>query len=330
MAKDTNEQRPNPSQPIRRGDLHRYGLDVRATAEVPEHLRYIDLFPNLSPFELVALERQSLSAASTEPVPPYCPKWVSSSRRPRRPALVGEPKTKLWHRGIYVDPLFVWGDDDRVSYTDSSHPWGCVCRIMTSAGWGSGVIVGPRHVLTASHVVDWVSNGAGTVEVNRAGFTANAATAITRVWAFKKISPPVVGYSEVDEDYAVLITADRIGDRFGSLGVRTYDSSWDDEPIWFSMGYASDTLWGSWPVKQQDKELDEDEFDLGSARSMTTTADTVKGQSGSPMFTFWEDGPYVVAVISAQGTFVLSGDENWCAGGTDLTRLVHLARAGDP
>ena len=34
---------------------------------------------------------------------------------------------------------------------------------------------------------------------------------------------------------------------------------------------------------------------------MTTAADVMPGQSGSPMFGFWSDGPYVVAVASGVG-----------------------------
>jgi V8-like Glu-specific endopeptidase len=229
-----------------------------------------------------------------------------------------------------LDPLFIWGADDRHVYNDTNYPWGCVCRIVTAIGVGSGVIVGPRHVLTASHIVDWNTNGAGTVEVHRAGPSVSAISAIVRVWYFTKIIPPGVDWSEVDEDYAVLITADRIGDRFGWLGVRTYRSRWDDEPYWENIGYADDVAGQMFPIHQRDKELDEDEFDYGSGRSMTTSADTLKGQSGSPLFAFWADGPYVVAVVSAQGTYFLSGDENWCSGGSQMTRLVNHARSNDP
>ena len=78
------------------------------------------------------------------------------------------------------------------------------------------------------------------------------------------------------------------------------------------------------------KNLDEDEWDVGSARAMTTSADVMRGQSGSPVFALWPDGSYVVAVVSAEGTVWASGLENWCSGGSDLPRLVHLARTEDP
>lgn len=73
------------------------------------------------------------------------------------------------------------------------------------------------------------------------------------------------------------------------------------------------------------KWLDEDAIDLGGGRAMTTDADMISGQSGSPLFAFWDDGPYIVAVWSGY-----SRDENWCAGGDDMTRLAVHARTAHP
>jgi V8-like Glu-specific endopeptidase len=331
IQKDGEQSDKNP--PLRREELRRLQLDVAAIGEPPAELRAIEILPTVPPFQFAFVSRDSLRDVASEPKAPYRPQWVPVSSQPQRVFISGQPKKKLWHRGIEVDPLFIWDSDDRRMYNDTNYPWGCVCRIVTAAGTGSGVIVGPRHVLTASHVVDWNTNGAGTVEVHRAGPAVSAISAITRVWAFTKLSPPDIGWSEVDEDYAVLVTADRIGDRFGTFGVRTYDSGWDDDAFWWNIGYPRDAPVGNpgmFPIFQQDKALDEDEWDFGGGRAMTTTADTAKGQSGSPLFGFWDGKPYVVAVVSAQGTYFLSGDENWCSGGNDMTRLVNHAIANDP
>lgn len=333
MAKHQSGKHPGSTPPFRREELRDYQFDVAATGEAPADLRAIALHPRIVPFQFSFVPRGSLREVSGEPRAPFRPQWVPASRHPRRVLISGQPKKKLWHRGTELDPLFIWGADDRQMYNDTNYPWGCVCRIVTAASRGSGVIVGPRHVLTASHVVDWNTNGAGTVEVHRAGPAVSAISVITKVWAFTKLSPPDIGWSEVDEDYAVLVTADRIGDLFGTFGVRTYDSGWDDETFWWNIGYPGDVPVGNrgmFPMFQRDKALDEDEWDYGGGRAMTTTADTMRGQSGSPMFGFWDDGPYVVSVVSAQGTYFLSGKENWCSGGNDLTRLVNHAIANDP
>ena len=114
------------------------------------------------------------------------------------------------------------------------------------------------------------------------------------------------------------------------MGVRTYDSDWDGDDSWQSIGYADDVAASIYLVYQRDQNLDEDEWDYGSARAMTTSADVMPGQSGSPIFGFWAEGPYVVAVVAATGSVYASGTENWCSGGNLLTRLVNEARANDP
>ncbi|MFQ3198942.1 MAG: hypothetical protein ACI81A_002671 [Paraglaciecola sp.] len=171
-------------------------------------------------------------------------------------------------------------------------------------------------MLTASHVVDWSSNGAGTVEVHRCAGLVRAITAITRVWFYTKVTGSV-SWFKADEDYAVLVTADRIGDLFGWMVTRTYSSLWDDEPYWFNIGYLGSIGSALRPRFQRDKNM----MNLGPARSMSTRADLTPGSSGGPMFAFWNDRPYVVAVVSSEDT-----EENWCAGGSWLTNLVRHAQ----
>jgi hypothetical protein len=136
------------------------------------------------------------------------------------------------------------------------------------------------------------------------------------------------GCSTMDEDYAVLTLADRLGDQFGWMGNMTYDSDYDDKPIFRTIGYADDIAGGKRPVYERDFHLDEDEFGYGEARAMTCGADFEKGQSGSPVFAFGtqDDQPYVVAVASAEG----DDGNNYCAGGSWLTKLVREARQLDP
>lgn len=288
---------------------------------VPEELGDIEE-PELERYETVGLSRKELAGETAAPLEPTQPSWVAGAAVPRKAPRPLSPQ-KIEHRGELLDPGLVFSPDDRRTYNDRSYPWGTVCKVVTAGGWGSGVIVGPRHVLTASHVVDWSRNGAGTVEVHRAGGSVAARTPITRVWFYTKVTG-TVGWSEVDEDYAVLITSARVGNRFGWLGTRTYDSGWDGDPYWYSIGYPGDIASGNSPVWQRRKWLDEDAWDFGGGRSMTTDTDLIPGQSGSPKFAFWDDGPYVVAVWSS-----FSSTENWCSGGSDMTRLVRHARSQD-
>jgi hypothetical protein len=55
-------------------------------------------------------------------------------------------------------PTSIFSPDDRYTFSDTAFPWSTCGRVDTAAGWGSGVMIGPRHMMTASHVVNWGPN----------------------------------------------------------------------------------------------------------------------------------------------------------------------------
>lgn len=325
-ANAANACGPTADRPMAWSELRNRARAIEADADVPDEFR--NMWTDLSVAQrasIVPVERER-GDDTHDHVAGHRPPWVGECFKPR--AAVRPARPRLMHRGVDVHPLHVFGADDRRLYNDTRYPWVCVCRINTPSTSGSGVLVGPRHVLTASHVIDWSSGGVASVLVHRAGATVQATGRAVRTWAFDRVTTAEA--STVDEDYAVIVTDQRLGDRFGWLGTRTYTSSWDDDSYWWNIGYTGAVGGGAFPLFQRSISLDEDELDYGPARAMTTSGDVTPGQSGSPVFGFWSDGPYVVAVVSAESRGLLSGRDNWCAGGTLLTRLVRHARAHDP
>ena len=151
----------------------------------------------------------------------------------------------------------------------------------------------------------------------------------TFVYAESKVpNNKSISDAQSDEDYAVVVLDRPIGEEFGYLGCKTYDSGWDDETDnWCSVGYPQDkSPSGSVPYFQTDFFLNELGADLGSARLIRSeTFDNWPGQSGSAVFGFWPRGPYAVGVVSGQGS-----DYNYISGGSLLTSIVSQARRDHP
>jgi len=196
---------------------------IEAIGEVPEELRR--LWSDLSGNQHAAIrfiERESIDLP--ESTPGHRPLWVGAALKPK--GAVRSVRPRVLYRGVQLDPMVVWGADDRRIYNDPRFPWGCVCRIETAGGPGSGVLVGPRHVLTASHMIDW-NSGVASIEVHRAGGMVLATARAETTLSFSRVIDN--DSTSLDEDYAVIVCDQRLGDRFGWMGTRTYNSAWDGE-----------------------------------------------------------------------------------------------------
>ncbi|HEX5757785.1 MAG TPA: serine protease [Thermoanaerobaculia bacterium] len=295
------------------------------TAEVPEALRPpVEHPPQPRQVKIIDKPKRTAADVVVPPASSYCPPWAGIAYKPKRVRL--SAPTKIYHRGKRLEPRVDFPPPGQHLYDDPGfYPWRCVCRIIDAFGKvGSGVLCGPRHILTASHCVAWSTNVAEKIEVHRAGHFSLASAFDVVAIAYTQIEGDSASTNLLDEDYAVLVTNERLGDQFGWLGTREYDSGWDGDRYWDTMGYPSSSLF---PTDQLGHWLDEDAWDLGSGRAMTTSADIVEGHSGSPMFGWWDGQPWTVAVMSSDNP---PENENWCAGGSDLVSLVNFARSEHP
>ena len=221
----------------------------------------------------------------------------------------------------------VFPPEDRFTFSDTAYPWSTVGRVDVSGGYASGVMVGPRHLLTVSHAMNWQSgNSIGWVRFRPSYFDGNApfgdAWAI-RWYAYKKVFGPTIDRSEGRQDYVVLVLDRRIGDTTGWMGSRTYSDSWDGSAYWRHIGYPGDLAGGQRPSYERDIALDGSFWDGASHQRIWHQGDVWPGQSGGPFFAWWsgESFPRVVSVQSGENS-----DENSASGGSRMVDLIIRAR----
>jgi V8-like Glu-specific endopeptidase len=235
------------------------------------------------------------------------PDWMAATYYPRPLPGLGRPVAMRRINGRAVTPLYVFGPDDRVVYTDSSWPWGLVGKVFTSGGWvGSGALIGPRLVATAGHVVPWGSgswwmrfvpayyNGSSLHGAGVESYVSDARGYDT--------SGSVTGY-----DWAVLRLYQPLGDWLGYFGYNGYSSSWEDHPYWTVLGYPGAVGSGQRPSYQNGVSTFDDDSDSNGGLELETKADMTPGNSGGPMFGWWSGDPRLVGVVSGQ-------EEDWSPG----------------
>jgi V8-like Glu-specific endopeptidase len=221
----------------------------------------------------------------------------------------------------------IFGTDNRLVFRDTTYPWSTVGLVETNRGAGSGVMIGPRHLLTVSHVIDWTAPegfAADWVRFTPSYYDNTApfgeAYGEHIYWYVQEDGDGFISGREGDYDYVVVVLDRRLGETTGWMGARGYDDDWDDLAVWSHMGYPADLNSGQRPTWQGSFLLDGTDAD---AQSILHQADVFPGQSGGPMFGFWDGdvGPRAVAVQSWQ-----TSSNNGASGSMDMRDLVALAR----
>jgi V8-like Glu-specific endopeptidase len=221
----------------------------------------------------------------------------------------------------------VFGTDNRLTFQDTTYPWSTIGLVQTNRGSGSGVMIGPRHLLTVSHVIDWTAPpgfAADWVRFTPSFFDGNApfgeAYGAHIYWYVQEDGDGFITGDEGNFDYVVVVLDRRLGETTGWMGARGYDDDWDSLAVWSHMGYPADLNSGQRPTWQGGFRIDGTDAD---AQSILHQADVFPGQSGGPVFGFWSGdvGPRAVAVQSWQ-----TSANNGASGSMDMRDLVALAR----
>lgn len=223
----------------------------------------------------------------------------------------------------------IFGADGRRVFYSNAYPWRCNGRVESPLGNGSGVMVGPRHLLTCSHVIDWrPNNTTGWLKFTPMYYNGSApygAAYGVRTYFKVKVTPPSIDSNEAKFDYVVVVLDRNVGNATGWLGTKSYSDSWDGGAYWTHVGYPGDLTGGQRPIWQDGIALDGDFWSPDSHESMSHQGDVWPGQSGGAFWGYWDGQPYAVAVQSAH-----NASNNFASGGSDLVDLVIRARNEHP
>lgn len=225
----------------------------------------------------------------------------------------------------------VFPPENRKVFKDTAYPWSTIGRVETPNGKGTGVMVGPRHLLTAAHMIKWKSDGT-TDWLTFAPALYDTSKPFGEAFATKVYVPEVIvdpndGMTddEYKHDYVVVVLNTRIGDKTGWMYHKIYSKSWNDQPNFIHVGYPWDLAGNYRPTYQKDIALKGSFWDSEDHIRIFHKADTYKGQSGGPFFGYWDSKPHVVAVQSAG-----LSDENVASGGAHMVNLIQRALVDYP
>jgi len=298
--------------------------------------------PGLSAERLVRSAHDLPRVAHTEGMRPA---WAPLSMQARNaaPGFERHPMQRI--KGQRVEPFYgVYSPDDRRVYYPNAYPWRCVGRIFTwnnwaggGGGWtwsGSGVLVGPRHVLTAGHVCPWNAPSWAMKFVPAYWDGAPLLGAGAQSW-----TSDFRGWNTNDtvaaHDMAVLRLYDPIGSSLGWMGTKVYDSSWNNGNYWTLAGYPGAIAGAQRPSYQSGIAVLDSDSD-GDAQELEHHGDATAGDSGGPFFGFWNGSPYAVGATSGGESITgtpfgwWNEDNNIEAGGRSMVDLVQWAHANWP
>jgi V8-like Glu-specific endopeptidase len=240
----------------------------------------------------------------------------------------------------------IFGSDNRYLFDDLSFPWRTTGKVRTVGQWGSGTTIGPRHVLTASHVVNWTGgddDGVAWLTFSPGYFDGNGPwgeIAATQV-IFWEQAPGTLTDEQTAFDYVVLVMAERIGEIVGYPGFRTYDDDWNGGRYWQYIGYPGELSSGERPAFQRDgvvSSVQEESLSGQTGHVLGHFNEFTPGQSGGAVWGWWGDEPWprVVGVGSTIGSTAVqtpsgttTGDNEY-GGGPALSALIAWARSNFP
>src|SRR5690606_23095005 len=124
------------------------------------------------------------------------------------------------------------------------------------------------------------------------------------------------------KDWAVCRLYEPLGSYLGYFGYNGYSDSWEDKPYWCIIGYPGAIAGASRPSCQGSVTSDDTDGDSNGGLEIETKADLTPGNSGGPMFGWWNGDPRAIGVVSGQEEEWSPGFWPWEWGNIELTNVI--------
>lgn len=273
--------------------------------------------------------------AATDSLDGMRPDWAPVHFHPNSATARRQPILRRY-KGSRVMPHYVFGNDDRQPYYPSGYPWLCIGQLYVWADAsapdpqfsGSAALAGRNFVVTASHMVPWDSGDGNWMAKFVPADYDGQSTLGSGVFSWVERAHGIRDHSQGD-DIAIMKLFDPLGDWLGYFGTKRYSDDWEDAPYWTLAGYPGAVANGMRPSRQSGISVLDDDSE-GDGLEIEHNGDASPGDSGGPLFAWWNDGPYLIGVHSGgeeEYQFpIWVVENNVAAGGNLLNKIVRWGR----
>jgi hypothetical protein len=251
--------------------------------------------------------------ADVEYLPRLLPYHAHLNRLARRRRRGDAPPMQLFHQHNF-------------EALSQSYPWRCVGKVFSfneagSTGVGTGVLVGPNLMMTASHMWPWEQPGRSMLF--SPGFRdghQQPTSFVTRVRGVKILDDDdPSGY-----DYIICRLEQPLGNMLGWMGSKSFGS--DDDyynPRWISNGYPTWFKDGNRPAAEFDvKIVDLDSDDPGLELEVTYNTAMGGGWSGGPLWGVINNDFKIIGIKSGWEVDVYDPARGVFSGGNLMVELI--------
>lgn len=271
--------------------------------------------------------------------------WVARGARAARTARVDAITSAFrppWLRQVYVPknltlrtPTRRWIPDPPLRtmvqlLVETDYPWCAIGRVETTRTgqeprYGSGVLVGPDLLLTASHVMPWDTDDSSIRFTPAYRAAIDPRFGYTYVGRYRGV-PYAFDNDATGTDYVICKLNWRIGDRTGWLGAQW----WSNEDryhdgLWFSAGYPLSFAGGYLPASELWIEIEDIDNDADGLQIETDNFAS-EGWSGGPLWGWIDNDPRVIGILSGMDWDWPDPKRSLFAGGRHMLNLIHYAQ----